>query len=100
LPSPVIRFAFMAAPVVALYSPTVPVKKLVTKRVSPDSANPLAPAIPVRRLGLIAVPVTASYSPTLSAPELRPTYKMGPACARMPAAIAANVNLWIIVIVV
>ena len=52
--SPVMKLALIAAPVVALYSPTVPPLEFVTKRVSPNTASPKGAFSPVMKLGLAA----------------------------------------------
>jgi len=63
----VIKFALIAAPVLALYFPTVPVELLATKRAvpSPDNASPMGLMSPVMKLALITAPVAASYFPTV-----------------------------------
>ena len=66
-----IKLALIAAPVVALYSPTVVPPKFVTKRLLPDTASPEGPFSPVIKLALIAAPVVALYSPTVGARRAR-----------------------------
>ena len=67
--SPVMKLALIAAPVVALYSPTVLLRPFVTKMAvpSPDNATPPGPLTPVMKVALISAPVVASYSSTASA---------------------------------
>jgi len=57
----------IAAPVVALYFPTVPVELFATKRAVPlpDNASPVGLLSPVMKLALIAAPVVALYLPTV-----------------------------------
>ena len=57
--SPVINFALIAAPVVALYSPTVPLPSFTTKRVLPVTPSPVGAFNPVMKLALIAAPLAA-----------------------------------------
>jgi hypothetical protein len=57
-PDAVMKSRLMAAPVVASYSPTVPVP--ATYRVLPDNANSLSPLSPVMKFALIVAPVVAS----------------------------------------
>ena len=63
--SPVMKLAFIAAPVVASYSPTVVPDWFATKRSLPDNARPAGLFSPVMKLALIAAPVVALYSPTV-----------------------------------
>src|SRR5271165_4111253 len=39
--SPVMKLALITAPVVALYSPTVPLAEFATRRLLPDNASPV-----------------------------------------------------------
>src|SRR5436190_14433855 len=66
--SPVMKLGLIRAPVMALYSRTVPAGPLATKRLLPNTARPLGPLTPVMKIGLIRAPVEASYSATLLAP--------------------------------
>jgi hypothetical protein len=62
------KLALMAAPVVALYWPTVPyplLRKLATKRMLRDNASSEGSLNPVMKLALIAAPVLALYWPTV-----------------------------------
>src|SRR5271165_5396155 len=76
--SPVMKLALIAAPVVALYSPTVPKEVRLknvsaTKRAVPsaDNASPMGlMRLPVMKLALITAPVAALYSPTVGVSRL------------------------------
>jgi hypothetical protein len=65
--SPVMKLALIAAPVLALYSPIVPVLAFPTNRSpKPSSASPTGPRpppvdSPVMKLALTAVPLLARY---------------------------------------
>src|SRR5437763_1275603 len=62
--SPVMKLGLIRAPVMALYSRTVPAGRLATKRLLAESCA-RAGVSPVMKLGLMAAPVVASYLPTL-----------------------------------
>jgi hypothetical protein len=66
--NPVIKLALIAAPVVALYSPTMPLPSFATNRRLPDKASPCGWFTPVMKLALITAPDEESYWPTALPP--------------------------------
>jgi hypothetical protein len=64
----VINLALMAAPVVALYWPTV--VAFATNKLLPDNTSSTGPPKPVMKLTLMAAPVVALYSLTKALPKL------------------------------
>src|SRR5713101_596866 len=88
MPGPVAKLALIGAPVVALYSPTVPLLKFATKRWSPDRKSPAGPSSPGMKLALITAPVLALYSPTMPLKSLvtkrRLPHRKSPAGASSP----------------
>ena len=61
--------ALTAAPVVALYSPIVPLPLFMTHRSPPDKAMPLGLFNPATSEALTAAPVVALYSPIVPPPR-------------------------------
>ena len=61
------------APVVALYSPIVPLPPFATHRFPPDTAMPIGPFNPETSEAFTAAPVVALYSPIVSLPPFGPT---------------------------
>jgi hypothetical protein len=99
-PAPVIKLGLIAAPVVASYSPTAPVR-LVTKRLLPDNASPAGWVSPVMVVKLVfAAPVVASYSPTLPVPisplALLATKRLLPDNARAVGSFTPGMKLGLI----
>ena len=63
--------ALITAPVVALYSPIVPLPSFVTHRFPPDTAMPSGPLNPETSEALTTAPVVALYSPIVPLPLVR-----------------------------
>src|SRR5207253_4408836 len=57
------KVLLIVAPVVALYSPTVPLKKFVTNTFPPENAMPYGPFVEMKALLTVAPEVV--YSPTV-----------------------------------